>query len=153
MPWGANTYPGTPQFLTIQGAAGDVACTAGSYTTVMSIGGASNVFQHSQVGQWIPIVLAMLYIKLGATAPSALIVGFATTSGTEIDSIAMDTDLLVNNGSFALTFPLMGVKSGTLWQAGATPLVEVNPTGQNVTVRSVGAAGTRGLFWLQPGSN
>jgi len=153
MPWGANTFAGLPQFMSIQGAAGDVNCPAGSYTTVLSIGGASNTFQHQQAGQWIPRVDALLYFKLGATAPSAIIIGFATTTGTEIDSLQVDTDLLVNNGSFAITVPLMGVKSNTLWQAGATPLVEVNPTGQAVTIRSVSVAGSRGIFWLQGASN
>ena len=114
----------------------------------MSINGANSTIVTTETDNFIPSLTAMMFFKLGATPPTALFIGFALVSGTEIDSIAVTTDLLTASNQFSITVPLLGAASKSTWQIAQSPLVEVNPTGQSVTVRAVGGSGSRAIFQL-----
>lgn len=147
MPWGCNQFSIIAKLLACQAGA-DVVCAAGTYTTAMSINGANQTAQVQSNDSWFPVLTPWIVISLGATPPTALIIGYAIVSGTEIDSIAVPTQLLVANAQLMFSVPLIGPSSKLTWLAGAAPLIEVNPTAQPVTVRAQGGAGSRALFQL-----
>ena len=149
MPVGCNNFPAVPTKLTATGAA-DVAVAAGGYTTALSVGCAGTALATTDVDSVIPVLFGVLVIYLGATAPTAMVIGFATTSGTEIDTYTVDPGQLVNSAKIVVPFHFVGAASRTSWLgAGLTPLIEVNPTGQAVTVKNVGS---RAIFALLPGA-
>lgn len=145
---GTQQFYAGPTKLTAQGAA-DVACPAGAFTTALSVGGTSTAIVSQSPGIVIPYIAGVLIILCGAAAPTALTIGFATTSGTEIDTLVVAPALLVNNATIAIPLALIGLAAATAWLgSGLTPLLEVNPTTNAVTAK---AAGSRGMFMLLPG--
>jgi hypothetical protein len=145
---GTQGFYGLPILLTAQAGA-DVTCNSGATTTALSIGGASSLFVQPHPGIVIPIISGQITITLGATPPTALVITFATTAGTAIDSFTVSPTVLTASANLMIGLEFLGVASGSAWQgAGLTPLIQVAPTAQNVTARF---AGSRCVFGLISG--
>ena len=76
-------------------------------------------------------VVGVLFIALGATAPSALTVGAALAP-----TITVPAALLVANATIALPIGLSGFDTVLAGQQLGPAQVAVNPTGQGVTVKA-----------------
>lgn len=145
---GVQIFAAAPTKLVAQAGA-DVTCAAGAATTALSVGGVSTAVIAGNVGSWLAKVHGVIFIDLGATAPSAMVISYATTAGTAIDSITVPASQLVNSAHLQIPIFLLDVASATKWLgSGATPLIQVNPTGQAVTAK----LGSVVLFELPPGA-
>jgi len=143
--WGTDLSTIAP---TILNANGDVTCNAGAVTTGIHSQSGGVAVPLSQTNRFdvYPIIQGLLTIVLGATAPSALVISYATTAGTAIDSFTVEPGLLVNSAELMIPIFLIGPLSSSLYLApGKDPLIQVAPTGQAVTVKQVGS---RAVFQL-----
>jgi hypothetical protein len=140
IPWGTDLSTIAP---TVLNANADVAVTAGVTTTAIhsqSGGVAVPLIQTNPIDCY-PIIWGNLAILLGATPPTALVISYATVSGTAIASYTFPPALLLANATAMVPIFLVGPLSATLYTgAGKDPLVQVNATGQAVTVKAVGSA-------------
>lgn len=148
IPWGTDLSTIAP---TVLNANADVTCNAGATTTAIhsqAAGTAVPLIQTNAIDVY-PYIAGVLVLVLGATAPSALVISYATTAGTAIDSYTVEPALLVNLAELVIPFFLVGPLSSTLYGgAGKDPLIQVTPTGQNVTAKKVGS---RAIFQLLVG--
>lgn len=127
--WGVNQSLPAPTIVT---ASSDVACPAGSETTVLS--GASS---GSAPGQNIVVESSTeLVVVLGATAPSAMTVNAKVGAGADYDTWTVPPALLVANAVLNLAPVLVGVLARNLFYSGVTINITVNPTGQAVTLKA-----------------
>jgi hypothetical protein len=148
IPWGTDLSTLAP---TILNANADVTLTAGAATTAIhsQSGGTGVPLIQTNAFDVYPIIIGSLTILMGATAPSALVISYATTAGTAISSFTVAPALLVNAATVQFPFFLIGPLSSTLYTgAGKDPLIQVNPTGQNCTLKAVGS---QALFQLALG--
>jgi hypothetical protein len=121
----------------------DVSCTSGSETTVITSGAINAVSN----GDYYPMVLGVLSIVLGATAPSALVIAGRIGTATDFATFAVATGLLANNAELMIPVVLVGANSGSAWAgSGSTVNVTVKPTGQAVTCKGTGSQLTVALF-------
>lgn len=128
---------------------GDVACPAGSTTTVLSIGGNNTTVLALGTDTFSPNVDITLAILLGATPPTALVVSYNTVGGPgNIDTYSVAPATLVANATLVIGITLIGPASKLTWQTATAPIIQVDPTGQAVTVKNVGS---RGIFSLYQG--
>lgn len=145
IPWGTDLSTIAP---TVLNANADVTIVAGTATTGIhsqAAGTAVPLIQTNPIDVYA-LIQGVLTILLGATAPSALVISYATTSGTPIDSYTVEPALLVNSAELVIPIFLIGPLSSTLFGgAGKDPLIQVLATGQNVTVKKVGS---RAIFQL-----
>lgn len=117
----AMTPPGA---ITSGAAVSNVACPAGSATTVATAGASPSLS-----GKYTGGVTVCVYFALGATAPSAIVVRI-NLLGSAV-SISVPAAFLVNNAVFCFSTTLVegpGVVSGP-----DTASFTVQPTGQAVT--------------------
>ena len=148
IPWGTDLSTIAP---TILNANGDVACAAGAVTTAISSQSGGTPVPLVQTNQFdvYPLIMGVLTILLGAVAPSALVISYATTAGTAISSFPVEPGLLVALAELMVPIFLLGPLSSTLYTgAGKNPLIQVAPTGQAVTVKQVGS---QAIFMMQLG--
>jgi hypothetical protein len=143
---GTQGFYGLPINLTAQAGA-DVVCNSGAATTALSSGGTTAAFVQPHPGLVVPSLSGVITITLGAAAPTAMVITFATTAGTPIDSFTVSPTVLVNLANLMIPLEFIGAASASVWQgAGLTPLIQVNPTAQNVTVRVSGSRVQFGLI-------
>lgn len=143
--WGTNLSVEAPQKMT---ASGDITGTAGSEVSCLGIGGTTSPTAASAEtpGKYQPRIDGVLTVLLGATAPSALVIGYLTGAGADEDTYTVEPGLLVNSAELVLPVHLLGTASASAWiGSGGTPHVTVKATGQNVTVKAVGS---RAIFQL-----
>lgn len=136
---------------TILNSNADATCTAGAWTTAILSQLAGTPVPIAMVNRFdtYPLIMGVLTIVLGATPPSALAIAYATTAGTPILSYTVEPGLLVALAELLVPIFLSGPISSTLYTgAGKTPLIQVEPTGQAVTVTKVGSMA---IFQLVPG--
>lgn len=146
--WGTNLSTIAPAILN---ANGDVTANAGAWTTAIKSqsGGTAVPLISAAAFDCYPLIQGFLVVLLGAAAPSALVLGYALATGTELATYTVAPGLLVNLAELVIPFFFVGpLGTGTFKPPGANPLIEVNPTGQNVTVKKVGS---QALFQLAPG--
>ncbi len=121
----------------------DVAVVSSTTTTAIhsqAAGVAVPLIQTNPIDVY-PIIWGNLAILLGATAPTALVVSYATTSGTAIASYTFPPVLLTNAATIMVPIYFVGPLSSTLYTGvGKDPLIQVNATGQAVTVKAVGSS-------------
>jgi hypothetical protein len=122
---------------------GDVACPAGSPTTVLS----SAALSAFAPGDYYPMIWAYLAILFGATPPTAMSVGFQLGAGSTVDFMALPVPLFVANATILFTVPLVGANSGSAWVgAGSIINVTVNPFAQAVTFKYANSRAVIALF-------
>lgn len=148
IPWGTDLSTIAP---TVLNANADVTLT--SSTTVTAIhsqsGGVAVPLIQTNPIDCYPVIMGSLTILMGATAPSALVISYATTSGTAIASFTVAPALLVNAATVQFPFFFVGPLSSTLYTGvGKDPLIQVNGTGQASTLKAVGS---QALFFLMLG--
>jgi hypothetical protein len=136
---------------TVLNANADVTCTAGTAVTAIHSQSAGSAVPLQMVNRFdvYPLIMGVLTLLLGGTAPSALVISYATVSGTAILSYTVEPGLLVNSAELVVPFFLVGPVSSTLYTTAAVdPLVQVTATGQAVTAKKVGSMA---IFQLVPG--
>lgn len=132
-PWGSNMRQNV---LAAFIPSADTSCSAGSATTVIT----SGAIALTDPGGYQPLIMGVLDILLGATAPSALTVSFILGSGSAVDTYTVEPGLLTNNAELYLPIFLVGGSSATDFTgSGSTINVQVTPTGQAVTAKKVGS--------------
>ena len=148
IPWGTDLSTIAP---TILNANADVTLTAS--TTVTAIhsqsGGVSIPLIQTNAFDCYPVICGVLSILLGGTAPSAMVITYATTSGTPIDTITVNPALLVASTTLTIPIFFIGPLSSSLYLSpGKDPLIQVNGTGQASTLKF---AYSRAVFQLLVG--
>lgn len=134
--WGCNTATGTPVPL---GIASDVACPAGAVTTALTTSAPFIVVSNTGVSV---IAFANLAIAIGATAPTALVVSLANVAGVPLAQFNVAAAAMVASATINVPVLLSALFSlAFLAPTGAPILLQVNPTGQAVTVRAIGSTG------------
>ncbi|MGH7744560.1 MAG: hypothetical protein ACREQ5_07050 [Candidatus Dormibacteria bacterium] len=134
--WGCNLATGTPTPLSI---ASDVACPAGAPTTVLTSGFSFVVISNTGVSV---LAFANLAIAIGATAPSAIVVSLANVAGVPLAQFNVAAAALVASATINVPVLLSQIFSlAYVGPTGAFILIQVNPTGQAVTVRAIGSTG------------
>ncbi len=145
---GTQGFYGLPVMLTAQGGA-DVVAGAGATTTSLSIGGVTSAFIQPHPGLVVPVLYGVLVVAYGATAPASMNITFATTAGTAIDTQTFNVSSILANATAEIPIVMLGVASASAWLgAGLTPMIQVAPVTNGVTVR---LTGSRVLFGLIPG--
>jgi hypothetical protein len=148
IPWGTDLSTIAPTMLT---ANADVTLTAGTAVTAVhsQSGGTSVPLIQTNHFDVYPILMGVLTIVLGATPPSAVVISYATTSGTAIASFTVEPGLLTASAELMIPIFLAGPLSSSLYVGtGVDPLIQVNCTGQAATAKKVGS---QVLFQLVPG--
>jgi len=148
IPWGTDLTTIAPAILN---ANADVVCGAGAWTTALLSQSAGTPVPLKMVNRFdvYAYIAGVLAITLGATAPTALMIAYALVSGTPILAYTVPVGLLVNSAVILVPFFLSGASSSALSGGVAfNPLIQVDPTAQDVTVTAVGS---QALFQLFPG--
>jgi hypothetical protein len=123
--------------------ASDTTCASSTATTVVTTGAIAALDN----GNYYPLLLGVLTVLLGATAPSALTVKFILGAGTAVDTYTVEPALLVNAAELVIPITLVGANSASAWAgSGSTINVQVTPTGQAVTCLKVGSRILAALF-------
>lgn len=139
IPWGTDLSTIAPTVLNNNG---NVTSTAGTYVTAISSqsgGTAVPLISTNRVDVY-PVIFGVLAITVGATAPTAMTINYATVSGTPISSVSVAVASLVATTTVHIPFFLVGPLSSSLYVgAGVTPLVQTNPTTNAVTILQVGS--------------
>jgi len=113
----------------------DVSCTSSTKTTIVTSGALAAI----SAGPYYPLIFLSVGIVLGATAPSALVLGFQIGSGSSVDTFALPVGILANSAVLSVAVTLVGVNSATAWQgSGSTINITANATGEAITVKNVG---------------
>jgi hypothetical protein len=116
--------------------AADVTCPAGAETTVVTTGAVAAISN----GFFYPVIQGVLFVVLGATAPSALQYAFKLGSGSDVVANQIEPGLLVALAELTLPIVLIGASSQNAWKgAGSTINVTLAPTGQAVTLKVTGS--------------
>jgi hypothetical protein len=114
----------------------DVACPLGVETNVMA---SPNLVAISN-GYFYVGCVGAIYIQLGATAPTNLVVAARINNGADIVQAGTSGALLVANALVQFPVFLFGGASQTAWQGLGSPVqISVNPNTQPVTVRASGS--------------
>jgi len=130
---------------------GNVTSTAGAFVTALSSqsGGVSVPLVSTNKFDVYPVIMGVLAITVGATAPTAMSVSFATTAGTPIQSASIAVASLVATTTVHIPFFLVGALASNLFVgAGVTPLIQTNATTNSVTILQTGSYA---IFQLVPG--
>jgi hypothetical protein len=139
IPWGTDLSTIAP---TVLNANGDVTLTAGTAVTAIhsQSGGTGVPLSSVNAFDVYPLIMGVLTIVLGGTAPSAMVLSYATTSGTAIASYTVEPGLLVNSAELVIPFFFVGPVSSKLYTGtGKDPLIQVTCTGQAATAKQVGS--------------
>ena len=145
IPWGTDLSTIAP---TILNATGDVTLTAGTAVTAIHSQAGGTPVPLIQTGHFdvYPYIAGVLTIVLGGTEPYAMVISYATTSGTAIDSYTVEPGLLVAHAELVIPIFLIGPVSSSLYGgAGQDPLIQVKCTGAAATAKAVGS---RAIFQL-----
>lgn len=148
IPWGTDLSTIAP---TVLNANADVTLTAGSTVTGIQSqsGGVGVPLIQTNAFDVYPVIMGALAIAVGAAAPTAMVVSYATTAGTAIASYTVPPALLVINTTVMVPFFLVGPLSSTLYTgAGKNPLIQCNCTTNAATLKAVGS---QALFFLMLG--
>lgn len=148
IPWGTDLSTIAPTQLT---AVSDVDCVAGTWTTALNSNDGTNPLPIQMVNRFdvYPYLAGVLNITFGVSAPTALSISYALVSGTPIATYTLEPGELAILTEFILPIFLFGPSSSSAYSAAAfNPLIEVNPTTNDVTVNAIGSSV---LFQLFPG--
>ncbi len=138
--WGIAEPTPLPAVFT---PAADVACAAGTETTVITTGALST----PNPGNYYPRLYLSLAILLGAVAPTALVIAFRLGIFVDVDSYTVAPALLVAASTLYPSVTLVGLNSGSIWiTPGSTINITVTATAQAVTCKQVGSRALVGLF-------
>jgi hypothetical protein len=146
--WGTDLSGLAPTIL--NNNADVVAGAAAWSTAIRSQSGGANVplIQRTN-NDFYPLVMGVLAIVVGIAAPTALTISYAIVSGTPIATFAVNPTALIVSTTVLVPFFLHGALAQAAFQgAGVTPLVEVFPTTNGVTVAALGSSA---IFQLQLG--
>jgi hypothetical protein len=123
-----------------------VTCAAGAWTTAILSQVAGTPVPLIMVNRFdvYPVITGFLNVASAAGTLSALELGYALVSGTELATQLVDFSIVNNafTGPFNVTIPffLAGpLGSGVYAPPGKNPLIEVKPTGDSVTVNVLGS--------------
>lgn len=148
IPWGCDLSTIAP---TVLNANADVTLTASTVVTAIhsqSGGVAVPLIQTNPIDVY-PVIMGSLAIALGATAPTACTVSYATTAGTAISSFTLAPAQLVANTTINVPVFFVGPLSSTLYTGtGKDPLIQVNCA---TTAGTLKAVGSQALFFLMVG--
>jgi hypothetical protein len=123
--------------------ANDVTCNSSTATTAITTGALSALDN----GNYYPLILGVITILLGGTAPSALTIKFILGAGSAVDTYTVEPALLVNSAELVIPIALIGANSATSWSgSGSTINVQITATGQAVTCKKVGSRLIVALF-------
>jgi hypothetical protein len=148
--WGTD-LSGVPPTLLTATAAADVTCTADATVTALSAGGAAGALAQATNQDFIARISGVMTFVLGASAPTALTITYATTAGTPIDTYVVEPGLLVDSAEIVIPIYLLGVSSSSLFAgAGATPLVQVLSATNPCTLKAIGS---RAIFSMGLGND
>ena len=139
IPWGTDLSTIAP---TILNANADVTLTAGSVVTAIHSQAAGTGVPLTQTNAFdtYPLIMGVLTILLGAAAPTAMVISYATTSGTAIASYTVEPGLLVNLAELVIPIFFVGPLSSSLYTgAGKDPLIQVACTTNAATLKKVGS--------------
>ena len=148
IPWGTDLSTIAP---TVLNANGDVTLTAGTAVTAIhsQSGGTAVPLIQTNAFDVYPVIMGSLAILCGATAPTACVVSYATTSGTALASYTVAPALLVANATIQVPIFFVGPLSSTLYTGtGKDPLIQVNCATTAATLKAVGS---QALFFLMLG--
>ncbi len=148
IPWGSDLSTIAP---TILNANADVTLTAGAAVTAIhsQSGGVAVPLTATNRFDVYPVIQGVLAILFGATASTAVVISYATVSGTPIASYTMPPALLVALTTILVPIFFVGPLSSSLYVApGVDPLVQVVCSTTAATLKAVGS---QALFTLQPG--
>lgn len=148
IPWGTDLSTIAP---TILNANADVTLTAGTAVTAIhsQSGGTGVPLIQTNAFDVYPVIIGSLALLMGATASTAVVISYATTSGTAIASYTVPPALLANNATILVPFVLIGPLSSTLYTGtGKDPLIQVVASTTACTLKQVGS---QALFQLMLG--
>lgn len=148
IPWGTDLSTIAP---TVLNANADVTLTAGTAVTGIQSqsGGTAVPLIQTNAFDVYPVIMGSLAIAMGGTAPTAMVISYATTSGTAIASFTVAPALLVASTTVQFPFFFVGPLSSTLYTGvGKNPLIQVNCT---TTAATLKATGSQALFFLMLG--
>lgn len=146
--WGTDLSGLAPTILNNNG---DVVAGAGAWSTaIRSQAGGTNVpLAQRTNNDFYPLVMGVLAIVVGIAPPTTLTISYALISGTPIATFAVNPAALIASTTVLVPFFLVGPLSQSKFSgAGATPLVEVFPATNGVTVS---VSGSSAIFQLQLG--
>ena len=146
--WGTDLSTIAP---TILSANANVTLTASTVVTAIhsQSGGVAVPLAQINANDVYPLIFGVLSILLGATAPTALTVTYATVSGTPIDTMTVNPALLVALSTITVPIQLIGPLSKSLYSgAGTDPLIQCNAA---TTAATLIAASSRAIFQLAVG--
>lgn len=115
---------------------GDQACPSGSET---------NCFANLQPtapgsGNWYGVFSGIMTVLLGATAPTALIIGARIGALADFDNFTVAPALLVNNATLMIPFAFYtAANQANFFPASAAFNITLTPTAQAVTAKNVGS--------------
>ena len=144
IPWGTNLSTIAPVLLSTED---DVTAEAGDWTTAIEsqVDGTPVPVQFSKTFDVVPSVRGALVVVLGVTPPSALELAYALTPGTPIETYTVEPGLLTTLAELVIPFEFIAPQADSLFKPpGKTPLIQIQPTGEDVTVKAVGSYG-----WFQ----
>jgi hypothetical protein len=142
--WGiADPLPLPIVYGTVGGA--DVTTTPTEDTPVITTGELAGL----SPGPYYPLIMGVLTIVLGGTAPASLQIDFFIGDGSDVDTYLVEPGLLVASAELVIPVYLLGVNAYTPW-AGAGSVINVGVTtpDEAVTVKNVGS---RCIIGLQRG--
>lgn len=128
---------------TILNSNGDtVVAAAGWTTTILSqTGGVGVPLIQRTNNDFYPYIAGVLAVTIGVAAPTAMQISYALVSGTPISTFDVAAAALVAATTVLVPFILKGPLSQSAYGgAGKTPLIEVNPTTNGVTVLKLGSS-------------
>lgn len=138
--WGTDLSGIAP---TVLNANADVVAGAGAWSTAIlsqAAGVAVPLIQRSN-NDFYPFITGVLAVLVGAGAPTVLQISYALVSGTPLSTVNVAVAALIATNTVLVPFALKGPLSQSAYGgAGATPLIEVNPTTNGVTVKAVGSS-------------
>lgn len=139
IPWGSDLSSLPPTVLNNNG---DVDCVGGATTTAIHSQSGGTPVPLAAINKFdtYPLIMGVLNIVLGATPPSALVISYATTSGTPIASYTVEPGLLVTLAELLIPIFFVGPVSENLYTgAGTDPLIQVTTPDNDVTCTQVGS--------------
>ena len=123
--WGTQLSTANPAYVALLG--GTVNCPAGVETNVAQV----NPLVAAGPGNYYPVWQGVLSLALGATPPTALVIGARVGAGADIGAFTFPVQVLTANAVIMFPVFLVGANSTSLWfPTGAVWNLTVNPTAQ-----------------------
>lgn len=132
--YGVST-PGFTGSIQLNIGVADVSCPSATETNVIA-----QALTAPSSGNWYVVISGVLTITMGATAPSAIVIGARIGAASDFDSYGVGVGTLVNSATVGYPVLLASVANqANFFPGGSTFNVTVNPTGQTVTAKLTGS--------------